>query len=352
MNEYYIGQSVLIKMMETLKKQMECVDYTFSIYTHNAQLLAIATQSLTIELSLLNMLKASGEGRCQAPWKEIDVRWWKEWLAGFNTGEFWEFWGEGSGEDIFPMPNDFDIFSTLLTHHVLKEKTDGRDDYNRDEDGKYRNDNANALTFSLDPVAGMCPYYAAEVAEDAVLQLGVTFAELERLMLENDAQSAKSFIETRIKAGRKAISCFTQKVPEERLKVAFRSFMQSISTEGGKVRLGQREYDCKYVFVLLCYRFIEAGLMLPKINVSCYSSFIVSALGLNVNVHSFRKSMNNWMQKIDLYGCTFRELTREMGSQKRHHEQQVTLKDYDTWLMLDRELEKALARSKDFEDIL
>ena len=51
--------------------------------------------------------------------------------------------------------------------------------------------------------------------------------------------------------------------------------------------------------------------MHTKLNVSCYSSFIANALDLDVNFPSFRKSMNNWMQKIDLYGCTFHELKRE-----------------------------------------
>jgi hypothetical protein len=171
-------------------------------------------------------------------------------------------------------------------------------------------------------------------------------------MLENDAQSAKSFVETRIKAGRKAVSCFTQKVPEERLQMAFRRFMQGISAEGGRVRLGHQEYDCKYVFVLLCYRFIDAGLMLRKLNVTCYSSFIVNALGLEVNFPSFRKNMNNWMQKIDLYGCTFHELTHEMVSRKRFHEQQLTPDEYEVWLMVDKELEKAITRSGAFDGIL
>ena len=352
MDENFINQSLVIGMMETLKKQMESIGYTVSIYAHNAQLLAIAAQSLTIELMLLNLLKASGEGLCQSPWQAIDVRHWKEWLASFDTGDFWDFWEVFDDKRDFPLPTTFDIRSTLLTHHVHKEKADGRAIYDRDEDGEYRNDNANALTFALDPVGGMCPYYASEVAEDAVLQLGVTFAELERLMLENDAASAKTFVETRIKAGRKAVSCFTQKVPEECLRVAFRRFYQSLSVEGGEVRLGKHKCDYKCVFVLLCYRFIEAGLMHRKLNVSCYSDFIFKALGMNVNYASFRKSMNNWMQKIDLYGCTFSELTREQVFHKRHHEQQLTPKDYETWLLVDQELGKAIDRSGAFEGIL
>ena len=351
MMEYFIGQSMLLGMMETLKKQMECVDYTFSLYAHNAQLLSIATQSVSLELSLLNMLNASLEGRCQAPWKVMDVRRWKEWLADFDTGEFWGYYMYEEDEDTFPLPTDDTLFRTLLQHHVFKEREDGRGFYGR-EDVERFNNNANALDFALNKVAFMSPYYAAEVAEDAVLQLGVTFAELERLMLENDAQSAKSFVDTRIKAGRKAVSCFTQKVSEERLQMAFRRFMQGISAEGGRVRLGHQEYDCKYVFVLLCYRFIDAGLMLRKLNVTCFSSFIVNALGLEVNFPSFRKNMNNWMQKIDLYECTFSELTREQISHTRYHEQQLTLDEYEVWLMVDSELEKAIAESGAFDGLL
>ena len=347
---YYLGQSYLLGMMETLKKQMECVWHTRNLYAHNAQLMAIATQSLSIELMLLNLLKASGEGKCQAPWKEMDVCQWKEWMERFDTGLFWEYYEPEEGEDVFPLPDEFEISSTLITHHVFKEQQDGRAFYGR-EDG-YRRDNANALDFTLGRLGNMCPYYAAEVAEDAVLQLGVTLAELERLMLENDAQSAKSFVETRIKAGRKVVSCFHPDASTDAFKEAFRSFIGSISTSGGKVRLGHQEYDRKYVFVLLCYRFIRAGLMLRKLNVSCYSSFIVSALELDVNYPSFRKNMNNWMQKIDLYGCTFHELTREQISQKRYHDQQLTLDEYEVWLLIDRELGKAIDRSGAFHGYL
>ena len=108
----------------------------------------------------------------------------------------------------------------------------------------------------------------------------------------------------------------------------------------------------KYVFVLLCYRFIRAGLMLRKLNVSCYSQFIVSAFELSVNFPSFRKSMNNWMQKIDLYDCTFEELTREMIAQKRYHEQQLTLDEYEVWCMVDKELGKAMEESGAFDAFL
>jgi hypothetical protein len=351
MNEFFIGQKMLVGMMEALKKQLECVDYAFHLYAHNAQLLAIATQSLSIELSLLNLLNASSEGLCYAPWKDIDVRHWKEWLAGYDTDKLWGYWDDEDGEGTFPLPTEFDISSTLIKHHVLKENADGRAIYDR-IDGEYRNDNANALDFALGQVGNMCPHYASEVAEDAILQLGVTFAELERLMLENDPQLAKSFVETRTKAGRKAVSCFTQKVPQEVLSRAFRSFCQGLTVEDGEVRMGKRKCDFKCIFVLLCYRFIEAGLMLRKLNVSCYSNFIFNALELEVNYASFRKSMNNWMQKIDLYGCTFHELTREQVSRKRHHENQLTPDDYDKWLMIDHELDEAIARSGVFEGIL
>ena len=212
-------------------------------------------------------------------------------------------------------------------------------------------DNANALDFALGYVDQMSPYYAAEVAEDAVLQLGVTFEELERLMQEDNPQSTEAFVAKR-KAGRKVVSCFLPEASTDSFREAFRGFMQRISTGDGKVLLGHQEYDRKYVFVLLCYRFIRAGLMHRKLNVSCYSNFIFNALELEVNYASFRKSMNKWMQKIDLYGCTFHELTREQVSRKRHHENQLTPDDYDKWLLIDHELEEAIARSGVFEGIL
>ena len=53
-------QRCLLQMMGTLKKQMECEMFFWNIYAHNAQLMAIATQSLSVELMLLNLLKASG----------------------------------------------------------------------------------------------------------------------------------------------------------------------------------------------------------------------------------------------------------------------------------------------------
>ena len=346
-----IGKGDFLRMMETLKMQMECVEHTWSIYAHNAQLLAVATQSLSVELTLLNLLEASGKGECEAPWKIIDVHHWKEWLNRFDTGVFWEYEEQEVLVRYFPLPTEFDIHSTLMAHHVYKEKEEGRDNYNLKEDG-YLNNNANALDFAMGHVGGMCPYYAAEVAEDAILQLGVTFEELEKLMLEDNPHATGTFVEKRIKAGRKVVSCFLPKASTEAFREAFRRFMQCISTEGGKVRLGHQEYDRKYVFVLLCYRFIRAGLMYRKLNVSCYSQFIVSALDLSVNFPSFRKNMNNWMQKIDLYDCTFEELTREMITQKRYHEQQLTLDEYEVWCMVDKELEKAIAESGAFDGYL
>ena len=344
-------QGALLRMMETLKKQMECVENLGCIYAHNAQLMAIATQSLSLELSLLNLLRNSGKGACEVPWTLIDVRYWKDWLSRFDTGVFWDYDKLEEDERAFGLPTEFDIFSTLLTHHVFKEKEEGRNDYDINENG-IQTDNANALSFVLEYVGHMSPYYSAEVAEDAILQLGVTFEELERLMLENNPQSTGAFVEKRIKAGRKVVSCFLPNASTEGFKQAFRRFMQGISTEGGKVRLGSQEYDRKYVFVLLCYRFIRAGLMYRKLNVSCYSQFIVSALELSVNFHTFRKNMNNWIQKIDLYGCTFDELSREQVKQKRYHEQQLTLDEYEVWSMVDQELEKAIAESGAFAGYL
>ena len=350
MTSYFIEEGNLLHMIQTLKMQMEGVRHTWNIYAHNAHLLAIATQSLSIELSLLNCLDASGRGECEEPWKLLDVHRWKEWLEGYDTGDFWDYEELENGDEIFPLPYDFNIFSTFIRHHALKELEEGRVLYDAEDDS--RKDNAEALESVLGAVGGMSPYYAAEVAEDAILQLGVTFAELERLMLENNPQATGSFMEERIKAGRKVVSCFLPAASGEAFKEAFRSFMKGISTEGGKVRLGHQEYDRKYVFVLLCYRFIRARLMYRKLNVSCYSKFIVSALGLSVSLPLFRKSMNNWMQKIDLYGCTFEELTREQIRQKRFHEQQLTLDEYEVWCMVDQELDKALASSHAFDGFL
>ncbi len=344
-------QRCLLQMMGTLKKQMECEMFFWNIYAHNAQLMAIATQSLSVELMLLNLLKASGEGKCEPPWTMVDVRQWKEFLNGFDTDVFWMYEEQDVYGVPFAVPTEFDIYTTLLTHHVRKETEDGRDRYDLKEDGLLR-DNANALDHTLAGVGHMCPYYAAEVAEDAILQLGVTFEELERLMLEDNPHATGAFVEKRIKAGRKAVSCFLPNASSEAFREAFRSFVKGISTAEGKVCLGHQEYDRKYVFVLLCYRFIRAGLMLRKLNVSCYSEFIVSALDLKVNYPSFRKNMNNWMQKIDLYGCTFHELTRERIKEKRYHDQQLTLDEYEVWCAVDKELGKAIEGSGAFEGFL
>ena len=346
-----IEKGDILRMMDTLKMQMESVAHTWSIYAHNAQLIAIATQSLTVELTLLNLLAASEKEEGKMPWEIIDVRYWKKWLNDFYTGVFWEYEEQELFGSYFPFPADLDIYSTLMVHHVHKEREEGRDNYNIKEDG-FQGNNANALEFVLNQVGNMCPYYAAEVAEDAVLQLGVTFEELEKLMLEDNPHATGTFVEKRIKAGRKPISCFLPEASTGAFREAFRRFVQGISTEEGKVRLGYQEYDRKYVFVLLCYRFIRAGLMHRKLNVSCYSQFIVSALDLSVNFPSFRKSMNNWMQKIDLYDCTFQELTREMITQKRYHEQQLTLDEYEVWCMVDKELGKAMEESGAFDAFL
>ena len=170
-------------------------------------------------------------------------------------------------------------------------------------------------------------------------------------MQEDNHQSTEAFVAKR-KAGRKVVSCFLPEASTESFREAFRGFMQHISTGDGKVLLGHQEYDRKYVFVLLYYRFIRAGLMHRKLNVSCYSQFIVSALGLKVNFPTFRKNMNNWMQKIDLYDCTFHELTRELIAQKRYHEQQLTLDEYEVWGALDKELGKAIEESGEFDGYL
>ena len=351
MTNELIEKGDILRMMETLKMQMESVAHTWSIYAHNAQLMAIATQSLTVELTLLNLLAASERDGGKTPWEIIDVHYWKEWVNHFDTGVFWEYEEQEFFGNYSPLPADLDIYSTLIVHHVHKEAVEGRNNYDIKEDG-FQSDNANALEFALKQVGSMCPYYAAEVAEDAVLQLGVTFDELEKLMLEDNPHTTGTFVEKRIKAGRKPISCFQPKASTGAFREAFRRFVQGISTAEGKVRLGHQEFDRKYVFVLLCYRFIRAGLILRKLNVSCYSQFIVSALDLSVNFPSFRKNMNNWMQKIDLYDCTFEELTREMITQKRYHEQQLTLDEYEVWCMVDKELGKAIEDSGAFDGFL
>lgn len=347
---FYESEGMLHKMMEALKKQMECVEYTTNLYTRNAQLMAIATQSLSIELALLNLLEASTKGESKAPWEMINVTQWREFLKGVDTGIFWDCY-ELYHEQLFPYPTEFTIHGTLLTHHVAKESKDGRGFYDLKEDG-LRSDNANAMDFAMKYLDNMSPYYAAEIAEDAILQLEITFAEMEKLMREANPEGIRQVLEKRSKAGRKQVSCIKPQVENWKLADAFRKFIQAIQVDGNKVRLGDQVYDRKYVFVLLYYRFIRAGLMYRKLNVSDYSRFVHNALGLTEEFGSFRKSMNNWIQKIDLYGCTFDELTFEMVSKQRRHEQQLTEFEFEVWCMVDKQLGDVIQFLEDFKEFL
>lgn len=347
---FYESEGMLHKMMETLKKQMESVEYTTNLYTRNAQLMAVATQSLSIELSLLNLLEASTKGESKAPWEMINVTSWREYLKSVDTGIFWDCY-ELYHEQLFPYPTEFTIHGTLLTHHVAKESKDGRGFYDLKEDGLQR-DNANAMDFAMKYLDNMSPHYAAEIAEDAILQLEITFAEMEKLMHEANPEGVRLMLEKRTKAGRKLVSCINPQVDTMALTDAFRNFIQAIQVDDNKVRLGEQVYDRKYVFVLLYYRFIRAGLMYRKLNVSDYSRFVYSALGLTEEFGSFRKSMNNWIQKIDLYECTFHELTYEMVSKHRRHEQQLTEFEYEVWCMVDKKLGEVIELLQDFKEFL
>lgn len=347
---FYESEGMLHKMMETLKKQMESVEYTTNLYTRNAQLMAVATQSLSIELSLLNLLEASTKGESKAPWEMINVTSWREYLKSVDTGIFWDCY-ELYHEQLFPYPTEFTIHTTLLTHHVAKESKDGRGFYDLKEDGLQR-DNANAMDFAMKYLDNMSPHYAAEIAEDAILQLEITFAEMEKLMHEANPEGVRLMLEKRTKAGRKLVSCINPQVDTMALTDAFRNFIQAIQVDDNKVRLGEQVYDRKYVFVLLYYRFIRAGLMYRKLNVSDYSRFVYSALGLTEEFGSFRKSMNNWIQKIDLYECTFHELTYEMVSKHRRHEQQLTEFEYEVWCMVDKKLGEVIELLQDFKEFL
>ncbi|MBO5000441.1 MAG: hypothetical protein J6C58_06365 [Bacteroidaceae bacterium] len=345
MTNDFIGQGTLVHMLETLKKQMESVEHTQNLYAHNAQLMAIATQSLSIELTICNLMSAGDKGECIFPWSDLNISYWKNCLNQFETDLLWCY-DEDFESPI--MPSEFDIFSTLIAHHVAKEREDGRDFYNIKEDG-LRRDNANALDFTLGQLANMDSSYASEVAEDAIAQLIVTLEELEKTHVLSQ-QPVYTFVEKRMKLGRKPASCFLPTTPIDELKSAFQRFMASISTGDDKVLLGYLEYDRKYVFVLLYYRFIREGLMNRKLHVSCYSMFISNALKLE-HPSSFRKCMNNWMQKIDLYGCTFEELTLDMVRHKRYHEQQLTPNEWEVWQTVNKELEKAIDHSGAFRKI-
>ena len=225
MTNDFIGKGTLVHMLETLKKQMESVEHTQNLYAHNAQLMAIATQSLSIELTICNLMSARDKGECIFPWSDLNISYWKNCLNQFETDLLWCY-DEDFESPI--MPSEFDIFSTLIAHHVAKEREDGRDFYNIKEDG-LRRDNANTLEFTLGHLANMDCSYASEVAEDAITQLIVTLEELEKTHVLSQ-QPVYTFVERRMKLGRKPASCFLPTTPIDELKSAFQRFMASIST--------------------------------------------------------------------------------------------------------------------------
>ena len=86
-------QEFIQPMMDTLKRQMESVRGTQNSYAYNAQLMAIATQSLTVELALLNLLKAWKNNKEEYPWHALDIGYWKKFLNDFNFYyEWYEMW--------------------------------------------------------------------------------------------------------------------------------------------------------------------------------------------------------------------------------------------------------------------
>ena len=339
-------QEFIQPMMETLKRQMRSVDGTQNSYAYNAQLMAIATQSLTVELALLNLLKAWKNNKEEYPWHALDIGYWKKFLNDFNFYyEWYEMW-----LDTQYLPSEFDISSTLFVHHTRKEREDGRDYYNIKTDGLWNN-NANMLNEVLADLSYMDTDYAFEVACDAITQLALTFVELETILKEHNYQKAEQLIAQRPKAGRKASSCFLSETPVEQLSSAFHLFYKYIATDNDQVSLGNRTFDRKYLFVLFYYLLIRKGLAFRKVNVHAYSQFIHQALGMEEKLPSFRKSMNNWMQKIDLYGCTFDELTVEKIRNERYHDQQLTEEQFHLWRYANQWMETAIEESEAFKDI-
>lgn len=340
-------QGYIQPMMETLKRQMESVYGTQNAYAYNAQLMAVATQSLTVELSLLNLLKAWRNKEEDYPWHSIDIGYWIKYLNDFDKARNWEnYW-----LDSFPyQPSEFDMFSTLMVHQTHKEMKDGRDFYNLKKDGLWNN-NANMLDRMLGDLSYMDTDYSFELAYDAIDQLRITFEEIEKILKENNYQKADQLIAQRPKAGRKASSCFLPNTPVEELAKALHLFNIYIASENDQVCLGTRTFDRKYMFVLFYYLLIRKGLAFRKLNVHAYSLFIHQALGLQEKVSSFRKSMNNWMQKIDLYGCTFDELTVEKIKNERYHEQQLTEEQFALWSYANHWMERAIEESGAFADL-
>ena len=339
-------QGYIQPMMETLKRQMESVKGTQNSYAYNAQLMAIATQSLTVELTLLNLLKAWKNNENEYPWHTIDIGYWKRYLNDFDI--YYEWYG--TWLDTQYLPSEFDISSTLFVHHTRKEREDGRDFYDLKTDGLWNN-NANMLNEVLADLSYMDTDYAFEVACDAISQLALTFEELDTILKERNYQKAEQLIAQRSKAGRKASSCFVPDTPVGQLSAAFHLFYKYIATDNDQVSLGNRTFDRKYLFVLFYYLLIRKGLASRKLNVYAYSQFIHQALGMEEKPASFRKTMNNWMQKIDLYGCTFDELTMEKIRKERYHDQQLTEEQFPLWRYANQWMETAIEESEAFKDI-
>lgn len=107
MTNDFIEQDTLLRMLETLKRQMECVEHTPNLYAHNAQLMAIATQSLSIELALLNLLEAWRREECENPFRGIDIACWKDWFTDFNVEVFWLYDDEERRSSPFPPSSRF-----------------------------------------------------------------------------------------------------------------------------------------------------------------------------------------------------------------------------------------------------
>lgn len=337
-NTYY-EQRHLLQQLETLKHQMECVDYSLNSYVRVSQLLAVTTQSLHIEFTLLSMLKSWSEGSPENPHLSFDPDYWSRQFSHFDTCSCWyPYEWEEDSEAIDSI--DFDIFSTLMVHHTRKERQDGRDLYDIKQYG-LRTDNANALEFALKYVGGMDCYYAQEVAEDAIDQLVVTLDEVTRVLhTKNYSQIPKS-TERCSRVGRKATSCFLPEAPVSTLKEEVKKLYGVISTPEGNVLLGGNTYDRKYMFVLLYYRLIRMGMAHLRPNVLSYSMFLTEALDLGGNPSSFRKCLNNWFQKINLYDCTFSELTLEK-IHDRCFDRQMTEEEFSVWTFVDGELAKVI----------
>lgn len=338
MARYLDESSNLQRLFTTLEYQLESAAHTSNIYARNAQLLALTSQSLHIEFILLDILKEWTECRQDAsPWPNLSMEQWKKRLLQSNIGEscMSEFEEEAALDTVA-----FDIFSTLITHHVFKEMEDDRAFYDLKEDG-FRGDNANALEAALNGVAGMDASYALEVAEDAISQLVITIEGVMQVVETKDHELVTELMERRSKAGRKPTSCFLPQTPVEALRRDVGKLFDSIAVDNEKVQLGGNLYDRKYVFVLLYYRFISQRLAHRKLNVLSYSLFLVEALNLPGNPASFRKSLNNWIQKIALYDCTFEELTMER-IRNRRHECQMTKEEFPVWTFVSGELEKVI----------